>query len=58
MGVKKSKLDRLVEPLNEEQLSYLTQMTGYSKGKVLKYYESFIIDCPNGKLPKFEKSFS
>jgi hypothetical protein len=52
MGVKNSKSEQAIEHLNEEQLHHLAQTTGYSKDSVLKYYKSFLIDCPCGKLPK------
>jgi hypothetical protein len=52
MGVKSSKSEPTIEHLNDEQLLHLAQTTGYSKDSVLKYYESFLIDCPCGKLPK------
>jgi hypothetical protein len=50
MGNNKAK--QPVEPLNEEQIKTYCKMTGFTEQVVLSYYESFIADCPSGKLSK------
>lgn len=38
--------------LTESQINILIENTGFSKKVLLKHYESFIYDCPSGKLSK------
>jgi len=50
MGNKKGK--QPAEQLTEEQIKTYCKMTGFTEQVVLSYYESFIADCPSGKLSK------
>lgn len=51
MGNKKTK-DK-AQALTEQDLAVLCLSSGFAKETILKYYEAFITDCPDGKLSKY-----
>ena len=38
--------------LTEIELCLLSKKSGYSVQQIKRYYKSFLIDCPDGKLSK------
>ena len=50
--VNKSGATHIDDKISDEEFRQLSISSGYSLEKIKFYYQSFINDCPNGKLSK------